>query len=61
MSRVEVAALYGVDAKTVDRWAKQGLIPSLVLPGGHRRYVRADIEANAAQNGWTEHSSLNDD
>ena len=61
MSRVEVAALYGVDAKTVDRWAKLGRIPSKVKPGGQRTYIRADIEAQAAENGWTEHSSLNDD
>ncbi|MET8334428.1 BldC family transcriptional regulator [Streptosporangium canum] len=41
----EVAALFRVDPKTVTRWAKTGRIPSILTPGGHRRYRRVDVEA----------------
>lgn len=61
MSRTEVAAFYGVDPKAIDRWAKLGRIPSRMTPGGQRKYVRADIETHAKDNGWSEFSSLTDD
>lgn len=38
----EVAAYFKVDPKTVTRWAKQGRLPSIKTPGGHRRY-REDL------------------
>lgn len=41
----EVAAAFGVDPKTVTRWAKTGKLRSVRTLGGHRRYHRADIEA----------------
>lgn len=41
----EVARLFGVDPKTVTRWAKTGKIPSVKTPGGHRRYRQSDINA----------------
>lgn len=34
-----------LDPKTITRWAHKGLITPVVLPSGHRRYRRADIEA----------------
>lgn len=34
----EVAALAGVDPKTVTRWAKAGKLPHVMTLGGHRRY-----------------------
>jgi excisionase family DNA binding protein len=34
----EVAALAGVDPKTVTRWAKTGKLPHVTTLGGHRRY-----------------------
>ena len=39
----EVAAEFGVDPKTVTRWAKEGKIPSIRTPGGHRRYFEEDV------------------
>jgi len=42
----EVAALYGVDAKTVARWDKKGMVPaSFRTPGGHRRFYEDEIMA----------------
>ena len=52
MKRREVAALFNVNPSTVDRWAETGRIPSMVTPGGQRRYRRAEIVAFAADNGW---------
>lgn len=39
----EVAALFGVDPKTVARWAKEGKIPSFKTPGGHRRFIEEEV------------------
>lgn len=44
MTPGEVASLFRVDPKTVTRWAQAGKIPSIRTLGGHRRYMRADIE-----------------
>lgn len=42
----EVAAMFGVDPKTVCRWAAAGKVPSVRTPGGRdRRYREADIRA----------------
>jgi excisionase family DNA binding protein len=41
LTPAEVAALFGVDPKTVTRWAKAGKLSSIRTLGGHRRY-RAD-------------------
>ena len=41
----EVAGIFGVDPKTVTRWAQNGKISSFRTPGGHRRYWRSDVEA----------------
>jgi excisionase family DNA binding protein len=40
-----VAALLFVDRKTVSRWAQTGKIPFIRTPGGHRRYLKADVMA----------------
>lgn len=40
----EVAVLFRVNSKTVARWALAGRIPSVVTPGGHRRFPREHIE-----------------
>jgi excisionase family DNA binding protein len=34
----EVAELLRVEPKTVNRWAIEGRIPAVILPGGHRRF-----------------------
>lgn len=41
----EVAERFGVDPKTVTRWAKRGRIKFITTPGGHRRYLKTDIDA----------------
>jgi excisionase family DNA binding protein len=35
---VDVARLFQVSERTVSEWARQGRIPSVRTPGGHRRY-----------------------
>ncbi|HWB37513.1 MAG TPA: BldC family transcriptional regulator [Rugosimonospora sp.] len=45
MTPAEVAALFRVDAKTVTRWAKAGRLQFVMTLGGHRRYLRAHVEA----------------
>jgi excisionase family DNA binding protein len=39
----EVADLLRVDAKTVARWQRAGLINSIRTLGGHRRYWKTDV------------------
>jgi excisionase family DNA binding protein len=41
----EVARMFRVDPKTVNRWANRGRISSLRTPGGHRRYREAEVLA----------------
>lgn len=43
MTPGEVAELFGVDPKTVTRWANAGRIQSFKTPGGHRRFRRDHI------------------
>jgi excisionase family DNA binding protein len=45
MTTAEVADAFRVDRNTVLRWARDGHIPSVRTPGGHRRYRRADVLA----------------
>jgi excisionase family DNA binding protein len=39
----EVADLFGVDPKTVTRWAKAGKLTSIRTLGGHRRYRESEV------------------
>ena len=39
----EVAVLLQVSRRSVAAWARQGLIPFIETPGGHRRFRAADI------------------
>lgn len=41
----EVAAVFGVEPRTVTKWAAAGLLAHVPLPGGRRRYRRSVIEA----------------
>lgn len=43
----EVAAVFGVDPKTVTRWAQQGKLPFVRTLGGHRRFPAAEVRAFA--------------
>ncbi len=45
----EVAAILHVSPKTVNRWAKEGLIPCIVTLGGHQRFLHADVMVAAAK------------
>lgn len=41
----EVAEEFQRHPETVRKWARDGLISSIKLPGGERRFRRSDIEA----------------
>ncbi|GIH69487.1 helix-turn-helix domain-containing protein [Sphaerimonospora thailandensis] len=45
MALGEVAAAFGVDPKTVTRWANAGRLDSIRTIGNHRRFYRAQVEA----------------
>lgn len=48
--RLTVAAsarIVGIHPQTLRDWEKAGLIESTRTPGGHRRYLREDVEALA--------------
>lgn len=47
----EVAMLLMVAPVTVRAWAQKGLLRSLTTPGGHRRFLREDVERFARDNG----------
>ncbi|MEV7974077.1 BldC family transcriptional regulator [Cellulomonas sp. NPDC089187] len=44
MTPAEVAAVFGVQAKTVAAWARAGRLDAVRTLGGHRRYRRSDVE-----------------
>lgn len=41
----KVAERFGVVPQTVISWANAGRLPYFRTPGGHRRYLLADVEA----------------
>jgi excisionase family DNA binding protein len=40
----EVASMFGVNTKTVGRWARSGKIDAIRTPGGHRRFRASEIK-----------------
>lgn len=40
----EVAELFGVDARTIARWADEGKLCSVRTLGGHRRFRKSEVE-----------------
>ncbi len=54
LTTAQVAALCGVNPSTVRNWTKAGRLPCFRLPGGHRRFLRADVEALLADGTPTE-------
>ena len=46
----QAAAYFHVSAKTIGRWAREGKVPFLATLGGHRRYLKADLDALIAAN-----------
>jgi excisionase family DNA binding protein len=45
----EVAAIFGVNSKTVVRWARDGRLRCIRTPGGHMRIYAEDVRALVAQ------------
>lgn len=45
LTPAEVAALFGVDPRTVSRWSDRGVLKAIFTPGGHRRYRYLDVMA----------------
>lgn len=39
----EAAAILRLDPKTLGRWSRDGLLPAIRLPSGHRRFWEADV------------------
>jgi excisionase family DNA binding protein len=50
----EVATIFGVNAKTVARWAREGKLPYIRTPGGHMRIAADAVRALAGSRGTTE-------
>ena len=46
----QVAELFRVDPKTVTRWARDGKLPYLATPGGHRRFSERLIQQYMVDN-----------
>jgi excisionase family DNA binding protein len=44
LTSAEVAALFGVDRRTVVLWAKRGRLPALRTPGGQHRFRADEID-----------------
>ena len=51
MTPGDVAALFRVDQKTVNRWAKSGKLASIRTLGGHRRYRSSEVKALLEKSG----------
>jgi hypothetical protein len=44
LTRSEVALIFRVSPSTVTRWGKEGRVPSILAPGGQRRYPKLAVE-----------------
>lgn len=47
LSRGEAARRLGVPPRTIQHWAREGLIPCIRTFGGHRRFAVKDLDAAA--------------
>ena len=45
LTPTQVAQLFGVNPRTVTRWANSGRLGFIRTPGGHRRFRRSEITA----------------
>lgn len=43
LSPKTVASMFGVTPKTITRWAKDGKLPVVYTPGGHRRFPQKEV------------------
>lgn len=57
LTPAEVAKMFGVDPKTVTRWAKASKLPAIRTLGGHRRYRAADVRRLLRDGGQGDHES----
>ncbi|MCH9671466.1 MAG: response regulator [Gammaproteobacteria bacterium] len=57
----EVAEMLLVSPITVRQWAQRGLIRATTTPGGHRRFLKRDVESFARDRGLILHRSGNSD
>lgn len=46
MAPHEVAEIFRVSPATITRWARVGLLPCTLTPGGHRRFERRYVIAH---------------
>lgn len=51
LTSAEVAALFGVDPRSVARWVKAGKLPGFWTPGGRLRFRESVIRARLAEPG----------
>jgi excisionase family DNA binding protein len=54
LTPAEVASLFGVNPKTVTRWAVEGRLAAVRTPRGHRRYRSVSVLALLCVAGLTE-------
>jgi excisionase family DNA binding protein len=45
----DIARLVGVTDRTVANWARAGALPHSLTPGGHRRFLKIDVERFLAE------------
>lgn len=43
LTPAQAGAIFGVDPKTITRWAEAGKIPCTRTMGGHRRFKEEDV------------------
>ncbi len=53
LTPTEVAGLLMVSPITVRQWAQKGMLPAQTTAGGHRRFMRSDVEQFARERGLT--------
>lgn len=54
LTPAEVAVMFKVDPKTVTRWANSGKLRATRTPGGHRRFLEAEVRALLDDAGWSQ-------
>ncbi len=55
LNPAETARLLLVSPVTLRAWAQKGLLPSETTPGGHRRFLRRDVEKFLRSRGMGQH------